>query len=144
MRTAVIMLIVSAFCVHGSNYEKLVAMVRKEYSHKQTEYNEMARAKRYHYEIQTVEDFPLWCSNDVSKEPNGRAVWVDEYGMVLYETDNGVYISVRSWIDRDRDTPAQVSRVFLYRQNSKGVWYRVDTIKITQTWDEECGWVCQR
>ncbi|MBD3317018.1 MAG: hypothetical protein GF344_14610 [Chitinivibrionales bacterium] len=131
-------------CIHASNFEELLRLVDKEYTRKQTEYNEMARAKRYHWEILTINEYPLWCNEDATSGIDGEAVWVDGFGKVLLEDKNGVYVAVRSWIDRKKDDQAQVIRVFQYRKSRYGVWQRIETIKITQVWDQSCGWVCQR
>jgi hypothetical protein len=75
---------------------------------------------------------------------DGEAVWVEGYGKVLLEGEEGIFVAVRSWIDRRDDDQTQVIRLFHYRTNSDGVWHRVRTIKVTQVWNHSCGWVCQR
>jgi hypothetical protein len=123
----------------------IVEQVSHEYSRKQADYNAMAKANRYKWEIVDVIDFPYWCVEGVGCSRSGDKLWIPGYGQVLLKTDEGVYIGVRSWIDRDSpEDKAQVTRLFLYKQNSNGLWYRARTMKVTQVWEESAGWVCQR
>jgi hypothetical protein len=140
----IVFLIALATSIHASAYEYLVRTLDKEYSRKQAEYNEMARAKRYHWEILTINEFPFWCDENATGNIDGETRWVDGYGKVLLKNGDGVYVAVRSWIERGRDDQTQVIRLFQYRKSSDGVWRRVRTIKVTQVWDRSCGWVCQR
>ncbi len=136
---ACLLVVMNAFAYNG-----IVKQISAEYNRKQTDYNEMAKAARYQWEIVNVIDFPYWCLEGIDCEKTGEKHWIDGHGQVLLETAEGVYIGVRSWIDRKDDDKAQVTRLFLYKQNSNGVWYRVRTIKVTQVWEESAGWVCQR
>ena len=124
--------------------EYLVDIVAKEYKEKQDEYNEMARANRYRWEMVTVDELPLWCHESARKTVDGEPIWIDGYGRVLMCTDEGMFIAIRSWIDRPNEEQSQVTRLFQYRKTDQGNWRRVDMFKVTEVWDQSCGWVCSR
>ncbi len=124
--------------------EYLVDVVAKAYNAKQTDYNQMARADRYQWEMVTVEEYPLWCHEAARKAVDGEPIWIDGYGRVLMRTDEGMFIAVRSWINRRNDEQSQVTRLFQYKKNRQGIWERVDMFKVTEVWDQSCGWVCSR
>jgi hypothetical protein len=124
--------------------EYLVDVVVREYEEKQNDYNDMARANRYRWEMVTVDELPLWCHEAARKTVDGEPIWVDGYGRVLMRTDEGMFIAIRSWIDRQNEEQSQVTRLFQYKKTENGIWERVDMFKVTEVWDQSCGWVCSR
>ncbi len=139
---AILYTVISIFAVHAQDYHDLIEKINQEYSRKQLEYNKLVRAKRYKYEILTVEQFPVWCSDEFPESAEAVPVWVDEYGTAVLETENGAFVGVQSWIDRGDGKDARVTRLFLYRYVYRH-WRREDMLKVIERWDEEHGWVCK-
>ncbi|MBD3419253.1 MAG: hypothetical protein GF398_03955 [Chitinivibrionales bacterium] len=139
---AALLIAVCATVMCASDYQELVQLVERDYTQKQESYNDMAKSNSYKWEFVEAAEIPLWCREDIGSELGKEVIWVDGLGQVLVQTDEGVYVAVKSWIDRKRDR-AQVTRLYLYEFGDYGTWQKMRTFKITQNWNEEIGWVCQ-
>jgi hypothetical protein len=143
MRCSVLAAVAIAWAAQAASHDAVVATVEKEYRQKQNEYNQLARCDRYRWEFIRCSEYPYWCKDNTAHQPKGEAMWVAGYGDILTKSEQGIYIGVRSWIDR-KENRSQVSRLYLFKHDNKRGWYRAAACKVVEDWSDQNGWVCQR
>ena len=125
------------------HYEQLFNQIVKEYERRQNDYNELYKYKTYHYEVLEAKDFPTYCSDQFPVNWGGTLRWIESQGFVLVIRDNGAYICVRSWIERQGEKNiARVARIFRFEMTQNG-WQIAEVTKILQTWHSTYGWICK-
>lgn len=120
---------------------KLIDVITRNYNRKQADYNEMAQAPRYFWEIIRTNEFPYYCTNYSFDADSSEEVYLSGYGEVIrhpYGDSHLAQIAVRSYIKKYGKVDARVTRMFFYRLNSKGVWYQEKKpIKVVEEYNFE-------
>ncbi|MBD3345459.1 MAG: hypothetical protein GF401_10395 [Chitinivibrionales bacterium] len=137
-----LILLMISFGTQAGEYENLADRIERDYNKMKSEYDGIYKSDCYNWKFAEVGEIPVWCRDDISLGC-GETVWVEGRGQIMRKTKKGVCVAVRSWLERKEDR-AQVTRLYVYRKDTNGIWQRKSTYKITENWNDDVGWICQR
>lgn len=130
--------------VFANKYEDLIEIVKRDYTKQQNSYNEIAKAKRYYWEIVKFSEYPFWCEDQLDSL-FGDTLSINGFEILkLNDSRSSTLIGVKSYIKKNGSTETEVYRMFFYQLNSKNKWYQYKKpVKTTLIWDKAGFYKCQ-
>jgi len=121
-------LVISIVYVDSSDaYTRLLTTVERHYIKLQQDYDSMAKANRYRWEIVPIDEFPYHCSNyDLENTEEDVDIYVESYGVIIRHPKGDrsrALVAVKSYIEKDNVIKSRVHRLYFYKMNSYGNWY---------------------